>query len=429
MATILKLLARAQVRLTGLRGGVLLKSMCMESKTEDSLRVVNPEKCYATGEGLGTAILGTKSTATVHAVSWKGSPCLEPIQSLECEFESKLPVPGARVRGIVKDKGLGQYEISYQPVTKGRCLLHVRVEGLNIQGSPFEVRVAAPLLHFPAQSTIDGIQRPWGVTFNHGGEIIVSGANRVSIYSLSGEKLRTFGTHDFSCGSSPGEFSSPRGVAVDDLNNILVADRNNNRIQKFTSDGSFLETVGTWGVKPLQFINPRGIAFNMQNKKVYVADSENHRIQVLNSDLTFSGIIAGGQRSGNNGWFARPNDVACDSTGNVYVADTDNDRIQVFTADMEFLRKFDGCGRHGKKLYPTGIAVDSRGMVFVSPFHNYGISAFTGKGEYVTSIGKRHREDWGDGYFREIYPGSLAVDDCCDFLCVPDYNNDCIQIF
>ena len=99
-----------------------------------SMSMVEPAKCHAMVGGLETATVGEKSTATVQAVSWNDSPCLEPIKSLECELESMLT--GARVRGEVKERGKGQYEISYQPVTKGRNLLHVRVYGLNIRGSP-----------------------------------------------------------------------------------------------------------------------------------------------------------------------------------------------------------------------------------------------------------------------------------------------------
>ena len=87
------------------------------------------------GWGLGTATVEEKSTATVQAVSGNGCPCLEPVESLECELESMLTE--ARVRGGVMEVECGQYEIIYQPVTKGRNLLHIRVGGLNIQGSPF----------------------------------------------------------------------------------------------------------------------------------------------------------------------------------------------------------------------------------------------------------------------------------------------------
>jgi DNA-binding beta-propeller fold protein YncE len=92
---------------------------------------------------------------------------------------------------------------------------------------------------------------------------------------------------------------------------------------------------------------------------MYVVDNANHRIQVLNSDLTFY-CVSGGKVSVVLG-------VACDSTGNVYIADTMNNRIQVFTADMKFQRKF-GCRGAGDRELdrPAGVAVDSRGMVFVS---------------------------------------------------------------
>jgi DNA-binding beta-propeller fold protein YncE len=184
---------------------------------------------------------------------------------------------GARVRGVVEEKGRGLYEISYQPVTKGRCQLHVSVEGLNIQGSPFDVKVVAPfgIPNAPIKAFGD-IAQPWGVAFNRGGDMIISGtrSNDVSMYSPSGKKLKSFGAQ----GSGPGQFMFPSGVAVDDLDNILVAEKNKHRIQKLTSDGRFLASVGTKGVKPLQFDSPMGIAFNTHNKKVYVVDNSNHRI-------------------------------------------------------------------------------------------------------------------------------------------------------
>ena len=374
-------------------------------------------KCHATGKGLETATVGEKSTATVQAVSWNGCPCLEPIESLECELESMLT--GARVRGEVKERGRGQYEISYQPVTKGRNLLHVRVCGLNIQGSPFDVRVVSPVegLGVPIQTF--GFRNPWGVAFNHVGEMVISAKESVSVFTPNGTKLRSFGT----LGSSPGQFQYPCGVAVDDEGNILVADMRNHRIQKFTNDGQFLASVGTEGTEQLQFRRAKDITFNTHNKKVYVVDNGNHRIQVLNSDLTFSNII-GGKRGSKSGQFALPWGVTCDSTGNVYVADSANNRIQVFTASEKFLRKF---GHHGKEEgeldWPVGVAVDSRGMVFVSERFNHRISVFTTEGQFVKSFGQHGTKP---GEFK--YPLWLTVDDY-DVLCVCDNNNDRVQIF
>ena len=156
----------------------------------DVSSIVDHAKCHAIGRSLETATLGDRFTATVRAVCWNGCPCLEPIKSLECELESMLT--GARVRGEVKEWGRGQYEISYQPVTKGRNLLHVRVGGLNIRGSPFDVRVVSPVegLGIPIQ-TFSDCRTPLGVAFNHAREMAITTGDSVSVLSLNGTKLRS----------------------------------------------------------------------------------------------------------------------------------------------------------------------------------------------------------------------------------------------
>ena len=50
-----------------------------------------------------------------------------------------------------------------------------------------------------------------------------------------------------------------------------------------------------------------------------MADRENHRVQVLNSDLTFFSQF--GKEGSGKGQFQNPHGVATDSTGRVYVAD------------------------------------------------------------------------------------------------------------
>ena len=92
--------------------------------------------------------------------------------------------------------------------------------------------------------------------------------DRVSVFSPCGERLWSFGT----CGSGPGQVWFPREVTVDGEGNILVADSENHRIQKFTSEGQFLTSVGTRGSGHLQFSCPSGIAFDASNNKVYVTD-------------------------------------------------------------------------------------------------------------------------------------------------------------
>ena len=56
-----------------------------------------------------------------------------------------------------------------------------------------------------------------------------------------------------SLGEGNGQFNRPYDVAVDNLGNVYVADTYNDRIQKFTSDGTFLASWGTYGTGNGQF--------------------------------------------------------------------------------------------------------------------------------------------------------------------------------
>ncbi len=237
------------------------------------------------------------------------------------------------------------------------------------------------------------------------------GGHCVSIFSSDGKKLRSFGTH----GSDKGQFEYPVGVAVDGEGNILVADTNNDRIQKFTSRGQFLKATKYVLNRGVKFSSPNGIAFNSSNNKIYVADKDNHRVQVLNSDLTYSSTI--GRQGSGNGEFYHPCGISCDSTGKVYVADCNNHHIQVFTAEGTFITKF---AKHGEYDRPAGIAIDISGLIYVSEYRNHRISVFTSEGQFISTFGRRGSEF--------INPRGLAVNkDGILYVC--DYDNNRVQCF
>ena len=347
------------------------------------------------------------------AIDFRGQPCRKSIQ-LECELVSEILC--SRIQGMIEKRG-NLYEISYQPIVKGRHQLNIKVSGQHIRGSPFPVAVKSPVEKIGTPiSAISGLKEPWSVTFNQRGELVATenGAH-ISVYSPRGERLRTSGSH----GPGQGQLVSPRGVTVDREGNILVAD-GNNRIQKFTEEGHFLAAAGTKGTGCLQFDHPYDLAFNNSNDKVYVVDA-NHR--VLNSDLSYSSTF--GKRGSGKGQFESPYGIACDSTGKVYVADSWNHRIQVFTAEGKFLRMFGKCGTgRGEVNCPLCIAVGGAdSIVYVTERNNYRISVFTSKGQFVTSFGKKGKSI---GEFN--CPWGLAVDDN-GVLCVCDFGTGCIQMF
>ena len=304
-----------------------------QSHDYEFLSPPDASKCHVTGQGLEVAVVGEKCTAILQVGA--GAACKELVGLLECELVSELT--GTRARGSIEKRGQNLYHMSYSPTIKGRHQLLIKVEGQHIRGSPFSVAAKSPVekLGTPIL-TLRGVGELWGVVINQRGEVVVTerGADCVSVFSVSGEKLRSFGTP----GSGEGQLKYPRGVAVDAEGNILVADSDNHHIQKFTAEGQFLTAVGTKGSGPLQFNHPRGIAFNTRNNKVYVTDSSD-RVQILNSDLTFSSTF---EKSGSGkGQF---DCLACGSTGEVYVADCWNHCIQIFTAEGRFLRMFGRLG-------------------------------------------------------------------------------------
>ena len=179
--------------------------------------------------------------------------------------------------------------------------------------------------------------------------------------------------------------------------------------------------MGTEGNGSLQFSYPTDVAYNIKNRMVYVVDWGNCRVQVLNSDLTFSstfgkagsgkGQLGGGEPSSGRGQlggpWGGPWGIACDSTGKVYVADRANHRIQVFTAKGAFLQMF---GR-GQLDRPSYIAISNSGSVYVTSL-NLSVSVFTTHGQFLCSFGT----------YRDI-PERVAVDDSgvvyvCYYKCI-----------
>ena len=80
-------------------------------------------------------------------------------------------------------------------------------------------------------------------------------------------------------GSGNGQFDNPGGIAVATNGNVYVADTNNYRIQYFTSTGSFLGKWGKNGTGNGEFQLTKDVAFTSDGARCYVTDGDNHRVQ------------------------------------------------------------------------------------------------------------------------------------------------------
>ena len=346
---------------------------------------------------------------------------LSPKNSAPPEAKLISKITDKATKCVVKERGKGEYEISYQPTVGGASELIVRVGGEEVAGSPFPVAVKTPIDKLGTViKTINDLKRPDGVALNQAGEIIVAEANAgiVSIFSPTGDKLRTLHTQ----GTAVGEMKSPRCVVVDGDDNILVVHCGNNQLLKFSRGGDLIAAVGSHGDGPGQFNNPFGVCVNSVNGKVYVVDIGASCVHIFNSDLTFSSKFD--SYGSGNGQFDRPYDVASDRSGCVYVVEYYNARVQVFTPDGGYLRQFgkEGSG-NGELNRPASICVDSDDLVYVGETGNDRVSVFTCDGVFLKSFGSRGS---GPGQFN--CPYGIAVDQC-GVVYVSDFGNNRVQIF
>ena len=136
--------------------------------------------------------------------------------------------------------------------------------------------------------------------------------------------LRESATNMFEAGrgTGKGEFDAPTAMALDGNGNILVADTGNGRIEKFSSNGTFLTSIG-------QFEAPNGIAVDHAGN-IYVAEiGSKHRIQKLGPDGTFIAEWAPGLYG--------PRRIAIGPDDSVYVDDSGHNRIVKFSPDGQVL--------------------------------------------------------------------------------------------
>jgi hypothetical protein len=221
--------------------------------------------------------------------------------------------------------------------------------------------------------------------------------NRIEKFDGSGTFSRTWGwgvddgTNAFqvctsSCqagilGGGAGQLDSLTGLATDSSSNVYAGDFGNNRIQRFSPTGSFIDT---WG---------KGVD------------------QSTGGDLctALSGHTCGAGSSGSaDGQFSGPAGLSVGPSDVIYVADQDNARVQKFNAPGAFAWKSGTLGSKG--LYGTGLFLDVAtgpgGKVFTSHAQTNEVQQLTPLGASLRSWGAFGT---GDGEFDGAV--AVAVDD------------------
>ena len=304
----------------------------------------------------------------------------------------------------------GNYDISFTPCTRGKHQFTIRLGGVNIPGSPFTLHITtSPEMRGKPVNIISGLNRPFGVVITKNEEIVVveRNANRITILNKEGKKVKSFGTKE-------GQFTNPRGVAISQDGHILVTDEH--RLQKLTFEGDCVKSVGSskTGNGPLQFSYPIGITIHPTTGQIFIADTDNHRIQVLNKDLTYSHSMEGSSPE----QFNQPWDVTFDNEGYLYVADCYNHCIKKLTSTEQYISTFSSYGSNpGQIKDPTSIIIDNN-LLYVSEWGNNRIAIFDTNGCFIHCFGKSGS---GEGEFD--HPQGITVDLLGNLYVSDTYNN------
>ena len=153
----------------------------------------------------------------------------------------------------------------------------------------------------------------------------------VQVYDASGKYLRGWGKG----------IGSAHHIKIDADGFVWIADTGNHVVEKYTSEGKLLVTIGTKGKagRDTAHLNrPCDMAFGA-NGDVYVADGYGNA-RVIVFDKTGKFVREWGELGSGPSQFSIVHAIATDSKGRVYVADRNNVRVQVFSPDGKFLEEW-----------------------------------------------------------------------------------------
>ena len=187
----------------------------------------------------------------------------------------------------------------------------------------------------------------------------------VAIYGADGTFVRIFDQ-----GADLANWQ-PLAIAFDRTGDAFIADvaALSPVIHEFGPDGKLVKDVGA----DQSMDHPNGIAV-ADDGAIYVTDTANGRLQILDPSGKRLGLVDRGNAAGNLGL---PVGVVFDDKGRVAVVDSSGDRVQVYNPlatgerGPRFINSFGDSGSaEGAMKFPNGLAADGRGRLYVADWGN-----------------------------------------------------------
>ncbi len=159
-------------------------------------------------------------------------------------------------------------------------------------------------------------------------------------------------------GDDATHLGAPQDLAFLPDGSILVADGlRNSRIARFDKDGKFVSAFGSKGSGPGQLSGVHAVAVDRE-RRVYVADRSNHRIQVFDEHGAVLDVWPN---------LRQPNDIFVGADDRIWVVDGTNARLLQFDRNGKRLYFWGTYGvQPGQFWEPHQVSVDSEGTIYIA---------------------------------------------------------------
>jgi DNA-binding beta-propeller fold protein YncE len=283
------------------------------------------------------------------------------------------------------------------------------------------------------------LDTPGGITVASSGDIYFADSNnqvirridpRNNITTVVGNNALGRGFNGDYGLATEAQLDTPDGVAIAPDGDLVVADSHNDRIRRIDKQTETIVTIAGSAEsgydgddKPAteaRLNNPGGVAVAI-NGDIYIADTLNYRVRMIDHSTGFIHTIAGDGKPGDEGepvgdggtaitaHLNMPSDVAMGPNGDIYIADMHHQRIRRVDARTRLISTVAGSGHWGysgddgpateaKLAGPAGIAVVSDGpgkiTLFIADYYNGRVRA-VGPDGIIRNVSDSARDAFG----------------------------------
>ena len=259
------------------------------------------------------------------------------------------------------------------------------------------------------------LNNPGGIAVATSGDVFFADSNnhvirridpRNEITTIAGNNALGAGFSGDYAPAAQAQFDTPDGIAIAPDGDLIVADSHNDRVRRIDRQTSIITTIagsgetgfdGDDGLATEATLNSPGGVAAAPNGDIYIADTLNYRIRMIDHTTGFIHTIAGDGSAAegevpvgdggpaSNASLNMPSDVAIAPNGDIYIADMHHQRVRRIDARTRIISTVAGNGRWGNSgdggpavnatmAGPAGVAVVPDGLgritLFIADFYN-----------------------------------------------------------